>query len=298
MFTDRLHEAEGCFTTCAVMWSDVIPGYFHRGVCRLQLEKYAEAEQDFATILATDADFVPALINRAVARRAQDKFDAAREDLDRAIALHASQTRVFFMRSELRRQLGDPEGAKADFDEGIIRQPADEQSFVRRGFALMDMFPERALEDFQAAARLNPRSYAAHRNWAYVLGERLGQPQAAIRVLDRMLQWDPHQVDELLSRGVMYARLGQRSEAIRDAEAALKKRRDARTLFQAACVYALISNDNEHDASVAVKLVKEAVADDPKWIAVAIQDADLERLRGRDDFDELLATKKASSKLE
>ncbi|MCA9214322.1 MAG: protein kinase [Planctomycetales bacterium] len=290
----QYREAEACFTTCAVMWQDVVPGYFCRGLCYLQRNEYNKAESDFTTVLNKDADHIPALINRAVARRELGNLNGAKADLDTAIELDAPQTRVFFMRSEIQERLGNNDAADDDFNEGIWRQPIDEQSFVRRGTAIMKESPDEAIADFQAAIKLNPRNFVAHRNWAYVVGERLKQPEAAIEILDRMLEWSTDPANELLSRAVMFGRMGKREDAIRDTEAAIKLRQDGKALFQAACVYSLLSESSadgksKMDTTQAIHFVERAVQDDPRWRVVAKRDPDLNALRGNDKFNAIIS---------
>ena len=257
-------------------------------------DEFELAESDFTEVLRLKEKHIPALINRAKCRRDIGKLTAAKEDLDRAIELHAPQTRVFFMRAEINQELGNSEAAEDDFAEGVQRQPTDHKSFFRRGVAIMKISPERAIEDFQKAIELNPRSYGAHRNWAYVLGERLQRYEDAIKILDQMLEWSHTPSNELISRAVMFGRLGQRNDAIRDVKAAIRLRQDGKSLFQAACVYSLASaipanQKSEQDAAVAVKFVQRAIGEDPHWKRVARYDPDLNALRGRKEFDAVIA---------
>ena len=234
---ERYSEAEGCFTTCAVMWSESHLAFFQRGLCRLKMEQYAAAEDDFTRALDHDSHLIAALINRAIARREQEKHQLACGDLDRAIELRAPQTRIYFMRSELRKLLGDKEGARADYRIAMETPPTDEQSYIRRAMSLIRRNPDLAIEDLKAAIATNPRSYPAHRNLAFVYGERLKQPTDAIEVLDGMKTWSPHPHEELISIAVMYSRLDDRDSAIAHCEQALQITRAPKTLFQAACVY-------------------------------------------------------------
>ena len=70
---------------------------------------------------------------------------------------------------------------------------------------------------------VNPRSLAGWQNRAHVLAERLGRTREAIAALDRVLALHPEQVPALAARGVLHARLGRRTEALRDAKAALSR---------------------------------------------------------------------------
>jgi tetratricopeptide (TPR) repeat protein len=286
--TNQLHEAEGCFTTCIVAQPDYLPGHFYRGLCRLELKEFLAAESDFTRALDLDSTFIPAMINRSEARRKLQQYELALQDLNDAIGLGAPQTRIYFMRSELRKRLGDLKGASEDFERGIRAEPIDEQSFIRRGLALMKQQPEQAIEDFQRAAKMNRRSYAAYRNWAFVLGEILGRHAAAIEILDQMLTWVPERHPELISRSVMRARMNDVEGATNDLREALALSRDPKTVFQAACVYSITSIARKEHASEAMKLLKEAISADANWKVVARKDKDLDNLRNDEEFQRLL----------
>ena len=151
--------------------------------------------------------------NRAVAYRELADYDAAVADLSRAIELNAPQTRIYLLRAEILERLGDKRGAAADRQLGLSLSPADEQSCIARGRARLRSSPEQALKDFELATQWNPKSYTAWRNIAHVYAERLNRPQDAIGVLDKLLTWSDHAMNDLVSRGVIYARMGKREEA-------------------------------------------------------------------------------------
>ena len=77
----RSSEAEGCYNTCVQQWSDSYGGWWYRGLCRLESQKYREAEADFQQVLQRQPDFLPALINRWLARREQGQLADATADL-------------------------------------------------------------------------------------------------------------------------------------------------------------------------------------------------------------------------
>ena len=286
---ERYSEADGCFTTCAIMWSESHLAFFQRGLCRLKMEQYAAAEDDFTRALDRDAHLVAALINRSIARSKQDKYELACQDLDLAIELRAPQTRVYFMRSELRKLLGDQEGARDDYQTGMETPPTDEQSCIRRAMSLIRRKPELAIQDLKAAMEMNPRSYTAHRNLAFVYGERLKQPKPAIEILERMTTWSPRPHEELMSIAVMYSRLEDRDAAISYCDRALEISRTPKTVFQASCVYANTARTKPADKRHAIALLTEAIENDVKWKEVASKDPDLDEIRGEQEFSKLVS---------
>ncbi|MFC1758493.1 protein kinase [Planctomycetota bacterium] len=285
---ERFSEADGCFTTCAIMWSESHLAFFQRGLCRLKMEQHSAAEDDFTRALERDPHLIAALINRSIARREQEEYQLARDDLDQAIKLNSPQTRIYFMRSELRKLLGDKEGARDDYQIGMETLPTDEQSYIRRAMSLIRRSPDLAIEDLNAAIAINPRSYTAHRNLAFVYGERLEQPKDAIAILDRMTAWSPRPHEEIMSIAVMYSRLGDRDSAIAHSEQALQITRAPKTVFQAACVYANTARTNPSDKEQAIVLLAEAIESDANWKNVAAQDSDFDEIRHEDGFTALI----------
>jgi tetratricopeptide (TPR) repeat protein len=234
-------------------------------------------------------DYIPALINRAVSLREMAQFEQAESDLTRAIELEAPQSRVYLLRADIRDHLGDPAGAAADREQGLRLTPSDELSWIARGLARLREAPEQSLLDFQMATRLNPRSYAAWRNIAHVYAERLNRPQDAIAVLNGLLEWSDRPATDLVSRGVLLARLGQRDKAHHDARRVLTLSPAAKEQFQVACIYALTSGPDNDDADVALALVEKAIAIEPRWLPYALKDADLAKLRAHRDFARTIA---------
>ena len=280
----RLSDAEACFSICISMWPDSHLGYFHRGRCRLERENYDAGAADFTESLARKTDYVPAMINRAICLRKLGQFETAELDLTQAIDCQASQTRVYFLRSEIRQQLGDAVGAAADREMGLRLTPRDELSWIARGLAQLRQDPRTALHDFQMATALNPRSYAAWRNIAHIYAERLHRPQDAISVLNRLQHDSSLPLGEIVSRGVLSARLGKRDEALADAQHVLGHSPNAKELFQVACIYSLTSLPDNSDAEIALRLLEKAIVLEPQWLLIAMKDPDLNKLRLHAEF--------------
>ena len=107
-------------------------------------------------------------------------------------------------------------------------------------------------------------------------------------MLDVAVDAHPDFVEALAGRGVLLARLGRREAAIRDARAALALDDRGADLYQAACIYALTSRQEPADRAEALRLLAEAVRKDGSWLAVAREDHDLDPIRDRPAFRELL----------
>src|SRR5207302_698991 len=155
-------------------------------------------------------------------------------------------------------RLGDKDGAKADRAAGLRERPADELSWVARGLARLAADPPGALADFEEALMLNPRSQSALQNKAHVLG-KLGRTAEAVQALDAAVALYPDFVPARSGRGVLLARLGEREAALRDAREALRRDTKAATLYQAAGIYALTSQQQPDDRREAFRLLAAAL---------------------------------------
>ena len=288
---ERFAEAEGCYSVCLSMWPESHLGPLYRGIARLQQHRAAAAIADFDLALTRLPGLVSALINRAAARGELGDTAGAEADLTQAIACGATQTRVYLLRANLRRELGNLQGAAEDEQRGLELTPMDEVSWVQRGLAQAKSDPQAAIQDLLEAARINPRSRLAWRNLAYVYGERLKELEPAIECLDRLIV-DHQHADDYVSRGVYRARLGHDLAAIADVEAALARARSAKVLFQAACIYSLISAEGQ-PAEAALAYLEAALALDPSWSRAAKLDPDLENMQASSTFQTIVAAAQA-----
>ncbi len=283
----RLSEAEGCYTTCLTLWPQADMAYFNRGLCRMQMGRFAEAEEDFDHFLQLRGDLAAARVNRALCRKSQGNKEGAVTDLTQALQLGGPDPRVYLIRARVYDAMGETERAESDRQEGISCRPHDPAGWLARGLARVDSDPEAALADFRQAERLAPDSREALRNRAFVLAEHLQQPEEAIQVLSQLIDRDT-QADDLMSRGVLRARCGQRDAAVADGQRALQLRSTDKLLFQLACVFALNCQQHPQDVQPALAHLAQAIGQNPRWIAAAIADPDLRALRDQTGFRSLL----------
>ena len=107
-------------------------------------------------------------------------------------------------------------------------------------------------------------------------------------MLDAALKAHPSSVKALAGRGVLLARLGRREAALGDAQAALAIGDDAATSYQVAGLYALTSRHHPADLAEALRLLSVALRKDASWLKVVPNDPDLNPIRDRAEFQELL----------
>jgi serine/threonine protein kinase/tetratricopeptide (TPR) repeat protein len=254
------HErAADHFSTCIALRSDSFWSHYERGRAYLSLKDYEQALADFDRALRLQPDSVPAYLDRAVAKSERKDYAGALADLTHALELPAAPTRIYFMLSRIRAMAGDREKARQERDEGLRHTPADPQSWVARGIARLGGDPKGALADFNEALKLDATYCEAMESKAHVLSERLGRTVEAVAVLDRAVEQHPDYVLARAGRGVLHARLGQREAALADAEAALLLDAQPLIQYQAACIYALTSQENPDDRPEAFRLLAAAL---------------------------------------
>ena len=81
--------------------------------------------------------------------------------------------------------------------------------------------PEKALEDFNRAIKIDPQLAGGYLGRANTLST-MGQYQEALEDYDRTLEIDPNLANAYINRGSAYSHLGQYEKAIADYEKGLK----------------------------------------------------------------------------
>ncbi|HEV3024591.1 MAG TPA: tetratricopeptide repeat protein, partial [Pirellulales bacterium] len=283
----RYQHAAHCYTVCIALLPDSGDAYFHRGLARLNDGLYAPALADFDHVLQLLPDLASVYLDRGDARLGLNEPKVAVVDYTRAVEMGADEARALLGRSKARGLAGDAEGARRDLAAGLAAKPSREDGWVARGMARLPADPAGALSDYSQALKLDPRYLPALQNSAAVLGEVPGRAEEAIAMLDRALEASPHFVPARVGRGVLLARLGRRDAALADARKALARDPRPQILYQAACVYALVSEARANDRREALRLLGAALAQGFGREYVAT-DHDLDALRGDDDFHRLL----------
>jgi serine/threonine protein kinase/predicted Zn-dependent protease len=282
-------EAIACYTACLALQPRSYAAYLYRGLAHYQLRKFPAALRDFERAVELRPRQPACLLNRALAHQALGNYQQAVDDLTRALASGATDTRIYFLRADLFDKLRDDASAKRDREMGLRLEPTDEKSWIARGVAKLDIDPAQARVDFAEALRRYPGSQLALTNLLHVLGDRLGEHQEAMAVLEQLLARNPDDPAALAGRAVLAARSDQRQLALGDLRRLLDQPQTPTTLFQAACALAQLSNSNPDDAQQALQLLRQAIQRDVRLAERANTDPDLSPLRGNAQFKSLLA---------
>jgi len=285
----RWDEAEQSISICMALSPRSLLAAYERGVRRLEVEKWTGAREDFSRVLKLRPGFAPALVNRAIARERLGDTNGAIDDLSVAIETQKAPTRAYFMRGRLYARLGQRDKAQADHERGLALVPNDTQSWIARGMAQLPHNPEKALEDFQRALRLNPREPNALRNSATVLSSRLNRPEDAIAELSKLLAFRPADARALAGRAVLYARQGRAQEALADIQRLAATNTTAVHHYQTACVYALLANTQSGRRAEALRMLAVSCQQDAQLAELAPRDPDFAALHDDPEFRRIVA---------
>lgn len=281
-----------CFCSCVGIDKDFAPAWLNRGIACSRLRLFEPACDDFDQALRLNPSLTEARVWRAEAREALRNLPGAIADITGALEAGGSTTRLYFIRARLREANGDKAGADADRAEGMRQVPNDDLSWVARAEARMATDPEAALADVTEALKLNPISMFGLQLKAHLLAERLGRPDEAIGALDKAVEYYPEYAKAVAGRGVLLARAGRRTEAIRDAEEAILRDGRPPNLYQVGCIYALTAKSEREDRLKAFPLLWAALQTG-FGIDMVDTDNDLDVIRKEPEFRRLVAAAKA-----
>lgn len=253
----QLRAAELSFTLAIRESEDVPAGHYCRGVCRRRLGRPADlrgAESDFTRVLTIDPARDEAQIERAIVREVLKDFEGAVSDLDAVIRRGRHTNRALVLRARVYGKLDRPDDARRDLDEAIRQPPQTAADWLSRGFARLPSDPSAALADFRGAETLKPDSSIALQNQAFVLSEHLGDEDAAIVTLTRLLDLAPTFEPARMGRAVLRARSADYAGALEDLRAAeTHSELSPAALYQAACVHALAVRTESGEAAADAK---------------------------------------------
>ena len=283
------HEAAIEAFSAAIGLSPRLPWpYFHRGVARLEAKRFSEAIHDFDYFLELRSEDADGYFNRGLARFELRQYRAAIADFDTAEKLGFESNRLYAVRAQAKQSVSDATGAERDRKtlSGII--PTDPRGWTVRGeWKLSSGDAKAAFADFDEALSLDPNFLPALRDRTSVLSENLSRAADAIATLDRILDLVPNSLEDRAARAVLLARLGRKTDAIRDAELC-QTSESSLILYQVACVF-LQSAEAPLAKTRALTLLRVVLRKDPNWAKAMPTDPDLLTLRNDTAFREIVA---------
>ncbi len=116
---------------------------------------------------------------------------------------------------------GDPDRALQDYDEAIRLDPENAGGYVNRALALArNGDVAAAMTDYAKAIALNPQQWQAYFNRAAELRDR-GQLREALNDLNKVMELNPEFTGAYMNRANIYVRQGELDKAVADYNAAL-----------------------------------------------------------------------------
>lgn len=251
-------EAIGHFNACIAIRSDMAAPYYRRGKAAFRLREYRGARADFEVALHLEPEHVDSKIWHAMSSQQLKEYSVALETIDAVLAGPSPPVRAFYYRARILMLLNRKAEANECQKQALAEIPDDEASWVERGVSRLQLNPLGAIEDFQEAEKLNPRSLPAMQNQVYVYIELLRQPEKAKPVLNRILAVQPDYSPSLISRAQLAARDGNIDAACQDVERAMAIDGRPQIAFQAAGVYAALAPKREELGKKALALLVRA----------------------------------------
>lgn len=284
----RYSDALLCYSVCVALAPNVSRYHYDRGLALFGLNDFRGARAEFEEVLRQDPSNIEAMLSKSLANRNLGDFAGAIADLNAAADLpEAPLARIHFMKSLVYEAKKDPKAANEEKELGLKAPATTELDWIARGLSEMRAHPERGLEDFNEALRLNPDSLTAMRNKALVLSKIPGRTEEAVSVLDDALTRYPEAVLARTARGTLLARLGKRDLAVKDAEECLRLDSQPAIRYRVAGIYASASRLQAADAILA--LGNLAAAFKGGYGADLVDtDTDLDVIKSMPEFQKLL----------
>ena len=280
--------AIACYSACIALRADIPEVYYRRARAYFLAREYVPARADFDLAIRLAPSHIDARVWRAMTCQQMGRPSDGVADLDAVLAGPTPPIKAYFIRSRLLRQIGAEERAFADEVEGLRHVPTDEASWIERGLVRMRLNPERGLEDFREAERLNPRSFPALQNQAHVLTDALGRPAEAIVVLGRVLALRPNFTPSLVARALLLARQGRAAEALKDVDRALSLDDRPAIIYDSAAVLAVLARAEPAHGKQAIRLFASALRAGHR-VENLDTDHDFDAIRGWDEFNAVRA---------
>jgi tetratricopeptide (TPR) repeat protein len=264
--------AVGDYSACIALWSEFAWGHFNRGLVLNKLGKKIEARADFTAAMQLDPTFAPAYFNRGLLASDQGRPEEALADFERAATLGQDDARIHALRGVELERLGRSKEADAEFARAWERDANNPNLLLNYGYAVYARLPREAQRAFTQVLQQDPRNARAFYGLGMLAATRQRQSQEALLAFTQALDIDPSFTEARCARANVLAHQGECDLARQDIDLCIKMDPSGITLYQGACVYALIAKKYSDR-------VQAQAAED---VALALLEAAFERGYGRD----------------
>lgn len=255
-----------------------------RGLCYLRTGQRQKGHHDIARAIELEPGSVSALAARARIYMVSGKFEEAVADYTTMLRISPENAFLLVKRADVYQKMGKADLAKKDLQAAYAVDDASSQSLVARALA-RDDDPDAAMEDLMQALRLSPDTPSIVMHMAYVSARKKLDFEEAARFYSKVLDMQPQNQVALIDRAINFARLKQFDKAEADLRLATSENCSARTLYQAACVSALMPERKNHTEGLRFLSQSLRAGYDAKRLRT---DPDLETLRVMDGFRGIL----------
>ncbi len=264
--------AVGDHSACIALWPEFPWGHFNRGVLLNKLGKKGEARADFTVALRLDPNFAQAYFNRGLIASDLGRPEEALADFDRAANLGLDDARLHTFRGVQLESLGRFQEADAEFARAGVQKAIDPNLLLTYGYAVNARLPREAERAFTRALQQDARNARAFYGLGMLATRRQRQSPEALLAFTQAIDIDPSFIEARCARANVLAHQGQCDQARQDIDLCIKMDPGGITLYQGACVYALIAKIYSDPAQA------QAATD----MALALLEAAFERGYGRD----------------
>lgn len=227
----------------------------------LELKEPARALEDFDQAISKEATNSPLLADDQVERGKlllqMQRHSEALASFDAGLRVAPDHLLGQRLRAETLFHLGRYQEVVEAFDRYLETGKPSESVYRGRGLARAELgkYPG-AIEDYTQALELHPTSAVyAYRGWAHLLCDA---PKLALRDFQLAIDLDPKNGDAFNGRGFVEATQGQKREAIRDADEAVRHGpASAQLIYNASRIYARCGAAYE---SKTIELLRQALA--------------------------------------
>ncbi len=224
---DDFRGAEADATACIERNPYMLNAYQVRGVARQNMTDYDGAIADYKQGLEYAPHDRSLLNNRAIAEVQAEHYEAADTAYQALFDQYPSYAPAYLSRGQFYLMRGDTIAARADLDRAIELDKNMAAAYGVRAYVRMkhDSDYTGALDDMNAAVRLEPKSVTTYINRALVK-YYMDDLRGAMADYDHVLLLDPDNVMTYYNRGLLRMQVGDRNRAVGDFSAVLLREPD------------------------------------------------------------------------
>ncbi|MCC9600168.1 protein kinase [Stieleria sp. JC731] len=291
---DRFDEAKLSFTQSIERAPNSAELRVLRGRCHYRLGQTVAADQDFRRAAELEPDNPSPWYYLGYLQRDEEQYESSLKSFQQAKKLAPDRIRNHLQVSRAYRLLEEDEKADEAYEQAFSLECIDTENLLTRAQArIRTKDYELALADFQEALQMNPDSPFLLLQVAWAQATYLERYIEAVENYKHLLEVQPYDENVLISLALAYLRLEKFDLATAYARKAMDPPNSPRTIYQAACIHAVIGRPFNRQRALA--LLAEAVKNG--YPAEKIDtDPDLDSIRDTEEFESIRRFLEASQR--